>query len=131
MPVPLISSSVQSKLAIRAVNLNDVTLLQHLIDDVEHVSSVEMSRRIFHSLQFDFQVHIKRDLPDSLSAIHYAIEWNHLDLLRILLKDLKEPKANRCSLPEVTNVASNLSERNANDENNDPLFQVSDCSVLQ
>jgi len=42
LPIPYISSSVQSKLAIRAVNLNDVKLLQSLIDDVDHVSSVKL-----------------------------------------------------------------------------------------
>ena len=40
-PVPFISSSVQSKLAIRAVILNDPLLLKTLIDDVDRVYSVK------------------------------------------------------------------------------------------
>lgn len=43
LPVPFISSSVQSKLAIRAVILNNATLLQDLIDDTDHVCSVKIT----------------------------------------------------------------------------------------
>ena len=39
-PVPFISSSVQSKLAIRAVMLDNSELLQRLINDIDHVYSV-------------------------------------------------------------------------------------------
>ncbi|CAF3244348.1 unnamed protein product [Rotaria sp. Silwood2] len=86
LPVPFISSSVQSKLAIRAVLLNDSVLLKSLIDDVDHVCSV----------------HIRRDMPKSLSAIHYAIKNNNIDLLRILLEDLQIPRTDRCSFAKVT-----------------------------
>ncbi|CAF4919571.1 unnamed protein product [Rotaria sp. Silwood1] len=72
LPVSFISSSVQSKLAIRAVILNDRILLKSLIDDVDRVCSV----------------HIRHDLSESLSAIHYAIKNNNIDLLKILLEDL-------------------------------------------
>ena len=41
LPVPFISSSVQSKLAIRAVLRNDPILLKSLIDDVDRVCSVK------------------------------------------------------------------------------------------
>ncbi|CAF4829804.1 unnamed protein product, partial [Rotaria sp. Silwood1] len=79
LPVPFISSSVQSKLAIRAVILNDPILLKCLIDDVDRVCSV----------------HIRHDLSESLSVIHYAIKNNNINLLKILLEDLKNPKDNR------------------------------------
>lgn len=46
LPVPFISSSVQSKLAIRAVILNDEALLQSLICDVDRVCSVKMTEMI-------------------------------------------------------------------------------------
>ncbi|CAF3062725.1 unnamed protein product [Rotaria sp. Silwood2] len=84
--VPFISSSVQSKLAIRAVLLNDADLLKSLIDDVDRV----------------YSVHIKRDLPKSFSAIHYAVRNNNIELLEILIEDLLHPKSGRCSYPEVT-----------------------------
>ncbi|CAF1971897.1 unnamed protein product [Rotaria magnacalcarata] len=86
LPVPFISSSIQSKLAIRAVLLNDRILLNSLIDDVDRVCSV----------------HIRRDFSKSLSAIHYAIKNDNIDLLRILLEDIKKPKQNRAPFPEVT-----------------------------
>ncbi|CAF3833837.1 unnamed protein product, partial [Rotaria sp. Silwood1] len=86
LPVPFISSSVQSKLAIRAVILNDPILLKCLIDDVDRVCSV----------------HIRHDLSESLSVIHYAIKNNNINLLKILLEDLKNPKDNRYPFPEVT-----------------------------
>lgn len=47
-------------------------------------------------------MHIRRDLPKSLSAIHYAIKYNNINLLAILLNDLKNPKTDRCIFPEVT-----------------------------
>jgi hypothetical protein len=40
LTVPFISSYVQSKLAIRAVLLNDSKLLKSLINDIDHVCSV-------------------------------------------------------------------------------------------
>ncbi|CAF4905773.1 unnamed protein product [Rotaria sp. Silwood1] len=86
VPVPFISSSVQSKLAIRAVILNDAELLKSFIDDVARV----------------YSVHIKRDLPKSFSAIHYAIRNNNIELLQMLVEDLLHPKSDRCSFPEVT-----------------------------
>lgn len=52
--VPFISSSVQSKLAIRAVLLNDAELLKSLIDDVDRVYSVGTNE--FHSLIVDYSI---------------------------------------------------------------------------
>lgn len=54
--VPFISSSVQSKLAIRAVILNDAQLLQNLIDDVDRVCSVKK----FHISKTSFVICISR-----------------------------------------------------------------------
>jgi hypothetical protein len=42
--VPFISAVVQSKLAIRAVLINDPKLLKSLIDDVDRVCSVKRRR---------------------------------------------------------------------------------------
>jgi hypothetical protein len=105
LPIPFISSAVQSKLAIRAILLNDSILLKSLIDDIDRVCSVrkelddESAETNFDSL---LQVHIRRDLPKSLTAIHYAIQNNAVDLLQILLEDFKKPKHNRCDFPKVT-----------------------------
>ena len=58
LPVPFISSSVQSKLAIRAVLLNDLDLLKSLINDVDRVCTVRMTglktlSSIFSRFTFD------------------------------------------------------------------------------
>ncbi len=86
LPVPFISSLVQGKLAIRAVLINDSTLLKSLISDVDRVCSV----------------HIKRGLHNDLTAIHYAIKNDNIELLKILLEDLKTPKKNRCPFPTLS-----------------------------
>lgn len=85
LPVPFISSVVQGKLAIRAVLINDVELLKSLIDDVDRVCSV----------------HVKRGLHNDLTAIHYAVKNDKIEILKILLEDLKTPKKDRCPFPTV------------------------------
>ncbi|CAF2162294.1 unnamed protein product [Rotaria magnacalcarata] len=87
-PAPFISSTVQSKLAIRAVLLNDAELLKSLIDDINRV----------------YSVHIRRDFADSPSAIHYAIKNNNIQLLEMLVADMIEPKTNRCVNFEVPGI---------------------------
>ncbi|CAF0987776.1 unnamed protein product [Adineta steineri] len=86
LSVPYVSSIVQSKLAIRAVLINDPILLKGLIDDVNRVCSV----------------HVQRGLHNELTAIHYAIKNDNIELLKILLEDLKTPKLDRCPFPTVT-----------------------------
>ncbi|CAF3862176.1 unnamed protein product [Adineta steineri] len=86
LSVPYVSSIVQSKLAIRAVLINDPILLKGLIDDVNRVCSV----------------HVQRGLHNELTAIHYAIKTDNIELLKMLLEDLKTPKLDRCPFPTVT-----------------------------
>jgi hypothetical protein len=85
LPVPFISSIVQGKLAIRAVLINDPALLKSLIADVDRVCSV----------------HVKRGLHNDLTAIHYAIKNDNLEMLKILIEDLETPKKDRCPMPTV------------------------------
>ncbi len=77
---------MQSKLAIRAVLINDSKLLKSLINDVDRVCSV----------------HVKRGLHNDLTAIHYAIKNDNIEMLKILLEDLKSPKKDRCPFPTIT-----------------------------
>lgn len=72
---------------------------------------------------------MKRDFPESLSAIHYAIERNHIDLLRILLNDFKEPKKNRCHLPEVI-MEEQFFGAHAKTEDNNALLKVNDGLLI-
>ena len=48
------------------------------------------------------QIHIRRDYHNELTPIHYAIKFGNIELLEILLEDIKSPKADRCPLPEIT-----------------------------
>ncbi|XP_052767208.1 poly [ADP-ribose] polymerase tankyrase-like isoform X2 [Mya arenaria] len=69
--VEFMSKFVQGKLAIRAVLLNDMKLLQSLMED--HVNVYDLS---------DFRsVDIKRN------ALHYAIEQKNKEAIRLLVKD--------------------------------------------
>ncbi|CAF4470899.1 unnamed protein product [Rotaria sp. Silwood2] len=94
--VPFISSLVQSKLAIRAVLINDSNLLKTLIDDVDRVCSV----------------HVKRSLHNDLAAIHYAIKNDNIEMLKILVEDLKTPKKDRCPFPTVSMTTQSTGRAN-------------------
>jgi hypothetical protein len=48
-----------------------------------------------------FKVHIKRGLHNDLTPIHYAITNDNIELLKILIEDLKTPKTQRCPFPTV------------------------------
>ncbi|CAF1146314.1 unnamed protein product [Adineta steineri] len=96
LSVPFISSFVQSKLAIRAVLLNDTKLLKSLIDDVDHVCSV----------------HVNRGLYNDLTPLHYAIKNNNIEMVKILLDDIKTPKKNRCPFPTVSMVTQSTGSAN-------------------
>ncbi|CAF0863254.1 unnamed protein product [Adineta ricciae] len=98
LSVPFISSIVQSKLAIRAVLINDPTLLKSLINDVNRVCSV----------------HVKRSLNNDLTAVHYAIRNNNIEMLKILLEDIKTPKADRCPFPTVSMLTQSTGRANIN-----------------
>ncbi len=47
-------------------------------------------------------MHVTRGLHNDLTAIHYAIQNDNIDMLKILLEDLKTPKKDRCPFPTVT-----------------------------
>lgn len=47
-------------------------------------------------------MHVQRGLQNELTAGHYAIQNGNIDLLKLLLEDLKAPKKNRCPFPTVT-----------------------------
>ncbi|CAF0916058.1 unnamed protein product [Rotaria sp. Silwood1] len=96
LPVPFISSFIQSKLAIRAVMINDSKLLKSLINDVHRVCSV----------------HVTRSLYNDLSALHYAIKNNNINMVKILLGDIKSPKKNRCPFPTVSMTRQNTGRAN-------------------
>ncbi|CAF3795485.1 unnamed protein product [Adineta steineri] len=96
LSVPFISSFVQSKLAIRAVLLDDTKLLKSLIDDVDHVCSV----------------HVNRGLYNDLTPLHYAIKNNNIEMVKILLDDIKTPKKNRCPFPTVSMVTQSTGSAN-------------------
>ncbi|UJR15954.1 hypothetical protein I4U23_002874 [Adineta vaga] len=94
--VPFISSIVQSKLAIRAVLLNDTGLLKSLINDIDHVCSV----------------HVKRGLNNDLTAMHYAIQNDNIEMLKILIEDVRAPKKDRCPFPTVTMTTQSTGRAN-------------------
>ncbi|CAF1193546.1 unnamed protein product [Rotaria sordida] len=96
LPLPFISSIVHSKLSIRAVLINDSKLLKSLIDDVDRVCSV----------------HVKRSLHNDLTAIHYAIKNDNIEMIKILIEDLKTPKKDRCPFPTVTMTTQSTGRAN-------------------
>ncbi|CAF3484731.1 unnamed protein product [Rotaria sordida] len=96
LSVPFISSFIQSKLTIRAVIINDSKLLKSLINDVHHVCSV----------------HVTRSLYNDLSALHYAIKNNNINMVKILLDDIKSPKKNRCPFPTISMTTQSTGRAN-------------------
>ena len=46
--LPFISAYVQSKLAFKAIYLNDVKMLKHLIDDHDRVASVHIGKAVYN-----------------------------------------------------------------------------------
>ena len=68
--VPFVSSLAQSKLAIRAVLVSDMRLLEQVVKD--------------HSKVHD--PNIKRSLGNNMSALSYALKSENLEAVRILLK---------------------------------------------
>ena len=93
IPVPYISSSVQGKLAIRAVLLNDAALLESLIASVDRVCSVMLDGFSFRSPS-SLCSRFTSDVisPLASAAIHYAVKIDNIDLLRILLQRFKIPE---------------------------------------
>ncbi|KAK3611456.1 hypothetical protein CHS0354_032737 [Potamilus streckersoni] len=70
-PVEFMSKNSYGKLAIRAVNLNDMKLLQNLTEDTERVHSLEL----------------KKSVSVNKTALHYALEANNHEAIKILVKD--------------------------------------------
>lgn len=65
--------------------------MKSLIADVDRVHSV----------------HVKRGLHNELTAIHYAIKTDNIEMLGILLEDLKTPKKDRCPAPTISMMTQN------------------------
>ena len=47
-------------------------------------------------------MNVTRSLHNKLSAIHYAIKNDNIQMVKILLDDIKTPKKNRCAFPTVS-----------------------------
>ena len=92
--VPFVSSLAQSKLAIRAVLVSDMKLLEHVVKD--------------HSKVHD--PNIKRSLGNNMSALSYALKMENLEAVRILLKT-KLTKA-RVGLPSCSLTTSDTGTYN-------------------
>ncbi|KAL3874859.1 hypothetical protein ACJMK2_037816 [Sinanodonta woodiana] len=69
--VEFMSKNSYGKLAIRAINLNDMKLLQSLTEDTERVHSLEL----------------KKSVSVNKTALHYALEANNHEAIKILVKD--------------------------------------------
>ena len=83
--VPFVSSLAQSKLAIRAVLVSDLKLLEQVVKDDKTVHDPN----------------IKRSLGNNMSALSYALKTENLEAVRILLKTkMTKPRAElpSCSL---------------------------------
>ena len=92
--VPFVSSLAQSKLAIRAVLVSDMKLLEQVVKD--------------HSKVHD--PNIKRSLGNNMSALSYALKMENLEAVRILLKT-KLSKA-RVGLPSCSLTTSDTGTYN-------------------
>ena len=92
--VPFVSSLAQSKLAIRAVLVSDMRLLEQVVKD--------------HSKVHD--PNIKRSLGNNMSALSYALKTENLEAVRILLKT-KISKA-RVGLPSCSLTTSDTGTYN-------------------
>lgn len=77
--LPFVSVAAYSKLAIRAVLINNENLLKRLIDDVQHV----------HNLRYQRSVDVPYD------AATYALINGNAKLLQMIIDDEKKPKASR------------------------------------
>ena len=92
--VPFVSSLAQSKLAIRAVLLNDMKLLEQVVKD---------NTKVHHPL-------IKRSLGNNMSALSYALRTENLEAVRILLKT--KMKSSRVGLPPCSLATSDTGTYN-------------------
>ncbi len=81
--IPFVSSLVQSKLAIRAVEKGDMTLLRELREDREKVHSLRVNKSVF--------------VP--MSALDFAFKNNNLEAARIILAKDEEDAEPRVEQP--------------------------------
>lgn len=86
-PLPYISPSVQSKLAFRAIFLDDMRALKDLIDDVDKVPSV----------------HIGRSLYVTYTPAQYALQLGNRKAMEMLLDDFLKGSAQkkRVQIPDT------------------------------
>ena len=92
--VPFVSSLAHSKLAIRAVLVNDMKLLEQVVKD---------NTKVYNPL-------IKRSLGNSMSALGYALKTENLEAVRILLKT--KTKNVRVDLPTCSLATTNTGTYN-------------------
>lgn len=85
--VPFISKMAHTKLVFRAVLQNDVELLKQLLEDDQHVHDVK----------------IPKSVSDERSPLQIALENNNVEMVEILLKDIKtkENKRLKQALPPL------------------------------
>lgn len=79
-----ISPSAHSKLAFRAVYLNDTKMIKSLIDDVDHVLSV----------------HIGRSIGVNETPAQLALQLDNRRILEILIDDFLNTSKKRVQMPE-------------------------------
>ena len=92
--VPFVSSLAQSKLAIRAVLVSDLKLLEEVVKDERKVHDPN----------------IKRSLGNNMSALGYALRRENLEAVRILLKT--KTKKPRVGLPSCSLTTSDTGTYN-------------------
>lgn len=92
--VPFVSSLAHSKLAIRAVLVNDMKLLEQVVND---------NTKVYSPL-------IKRSLGNNMSALGYALKTENLEAVRILLKS--RTKNVRVDLPTCSLATTNTGTYN-------------------
>lgn len=83
--IPYVSPIVQSKLAFRAVLLDDVDSVKKLIENTGQVPSL----------------HVGRSLYNTWTPSHYALFLGNKKMLELLLNDFIEPKTNRVQILET------------------------------
>ena len=80
--VPFVSSISHSKLAIRAVLMNNMKMLKTVVNDTKKVHNPN----------------VKRSLGNSMSAMDYALKFENMEAVEIL-SDKKKMKAKRVDVP--------------------------------
>ena len=82
--IPYISAEIQSKLAFRAIELDDMELLKRLIDDRKSVSSLDCYKSIYNKL----------------TPLHYAIKIDRKEAVYLLMNEYLN-KTERIKMPKA------------------------------